>query len=121
MSSFLERLAAALDVPLVPLADLADPSAAAELAAFDGWVTTSEDDAARALLVDRADLVVHVSHDEPGTLRGLVRRTVRRIRADGVEPDLTWLATLGAAHPEVAFVHLAGPTATEAWLAAISA
>lgn len=121
MSSFLERLAAALDVPLVPLADLADPSDAAQLAAFDGWVSTSENDAARELLLGRADLVVHVSQDEPGTLRGLVRRTVRRMRADAAQPDLTWLATLTEAHPEVAFLHLAGPTAAEAWLAAISA
>lgn len=120
MSSFLERLAVTLDVPLVPLADLPDPSDATELAAFDGWVTTSEYDAARTLLVDRADLVVHLSHDEPGTLRGLVRRTVRRMRADGAEPDLTWLASLTEARPEVAFLHLAGPTAAEAWLVALS-
>ena len=121
MTSFLERLAAVLDVPLVPLAELTDPLDADHLASFDGWVTTSEYDATRALLLDRADLVVHVTHEEPGTLRGLVRRTVRRMRADGSEPDLGWLATISESHPDVAFTHLAGPTAAAAWLAALSA
>lgn len=120
LTSFLERLAAILDVPLVPLAELADPAEAAQLAGFDGWVTTSEYDAARALLLDRADLVVHVSPDEPGTLRGLVRRTVRKMRADGSAPDLSWLETLPLTHPDLPVAHLAGPTATEAWLAALS-
>lgn len=120
LTSFLERLADIIDVPLVPLAELADPSEAAQLAGFDGWVTTSEYDAARALLLDRADLVVHVSPDEPGTLRGLVRRTVRKMRADGSAPDLSWLEKLPLTHPELPVIHLAGPTATEAWLAALS-
>lgn len=117
LSSFLVRLADVLDVPLVPLADLADPSEATRLAAFDGWLTTSEFATVRGLLVDRADLVLHVSPDEPGTLRGLVRRTVRRMRADA--PDLTWLEALPTSHPELPVVHLAGPAAIDAWLVSL--
>jgi hypothetical protein len=80
LAVFLHRLASALDVPLVPLADLSGPSEVARLAAFDGWVTTADAAWARPLLLERADLLVRVDL-EPASFAGRVRRTLRRIAA----------------------------------------
>ena len=93
LTGFLQRLAAVLDVPQVPLDGLAGADLV-RLAEFDGWVTTGERYDARAALLDRADLVVVVLTEEPGTLRGLVRRTVRRMRSDAPEVDLAWVEAL---------------------------
>ncbi len=111
-----ERLASALDVPLVPLADLAGPADVARLAAFDGWVSTTEDATARAVLLERAEVVVHLEAPT-GTLTGLVRRTLRRIRAEATpEVDVAWLAGLGPTHPGLELVRLPDGAATETWL-----
>ena len=120
LSGFLERLAAALDVPLVPLSELAGADEVATLAAFDGWVTTAEVEGARPLLLDRAELVVVVLGEDPGSLRGLVRRTVRRLRADAAEPDLAWLDAVPLVRPELDVVRLVGPAAIEGWLTALA-
>ena len=51
---------------------------------------------------------------------GLVRRTVRRIRADAPpEPDLSWVESLATDRPEVPVVRLAGPAEVADWLAAV--
>lgn len=121
LTIFLERLATALDVPLVPLAELSGRADLEALAAFDGWVTTAERYDARALLLERADLVVTVLAEEPGTLRSLVRRTVRRIRAEASpDADLTWVDALPVSHPGLPSVRLVGSDAVEAWLAGLS-
>lgn len=121
LATFLTRLAAALDVPLVPLDALSGRADLDTLAAFDGWVTTGERYDARAVLLERADLVVVVLAEEPGTLRSLVRRTVRRIRSDAApEVDLAWVEALPLSHPEVPAVRLVGSDAVEAWLAGLS-
>lgn len=118
LSPVLDRVAAALDLPLVRLEELQGPDDTASLAAFDGWVTTAEPAHARAVVLDRAELVVLVLTEEPGTLRGLVRRTVRRMRADATPPaDLTWFDALPVTHPALATVRLVGPAALEGWLA----
>lgn len=120
LAGFLPRLAAALDVPLVPLSELDGRADLDALAAFDGWVTTAERYDARAVLLERADLVVVVLAEEPGTLRSLVRRTVRRIRSDATpEVDLTWVEALPVSHPELRAVQLVGSDAVEAWLAGL--
>lgn len=117
LAGFLARLAATLDVPLVPLAELSVRSDLGTLAAFDGWVTTAETYDARAVLLERADLVVTVLAEEPGTLRSLVRRTVRRIRAEASpEADLAWVEALPVSHPDLPAVRLVGSEAVEAWL-----
>ncbi len=118
-TAFAERLAAALDVPLVPAGELAGAAEVARLAAFEGWVSTAERPADRAVLLPRAELVVVVLGEEPGTLRGLVRRTVRRMRADGPEPDLGWVDLLPRTHPDAAVVRLVGGEAVDAWLAGL--
>lgn len=121
LATFLARLSAALDVPLVPLAELSGRPDLDALADFDGWVTTAERYDARAVLLDRADLVVVVLAEEPGTLRSLVRRTVRRIRSDAApEVDLTWVDALPLSHPDLPAVRLVGSDAVEAWLAGLS-
>lgn len=121
LATFLTRLAAVLDLPLVPLAELSGRGDLETLAAFDGWVTTAERYDARAVLLDRADLVVVVLAEEPGTLRSLVRRTVRRIRSDASpEVDLAWVEALPVSHPDLEVVRLVGADAVEAWLAGVS-
>jgi len=115
LAAFLERLAAALDVPLVPLAEVSGPAELARLAAFDGWVTTAEDAWARPTLLERAELLVRAEL-EAASFAGRVRRTLRRIRAEGREPDLGWVDQLAPTHPEVAVVRLPDPDAAEAWL-----
>lgn len=120
LTTFLARLAGALDLPLVPLAELSGRADLETLAAFEGWVTTAERYDARAVLLDRADLVVVVLAEEPGTLRSLVRRTVRRIRADASpEADLAWVEALPVSHPGLPVVRLVGADAVEAWLGAL--
>lgn len=121
LATFLTRLATALDVPLVPLDALSGRADLDTLAAFDGWVTTGERYDARAVLLERADLVVVVLAEEPGTLRSLVRRTVRRIRADAApEVDLAWVEALPLSHPGLEAVRLVGSDAVETWLAGLS-
>ena len=117
LTGFLHRLATCLDLPLVPLADLSGPDELARLAAFDGWVTTSEEEWARPALLDRADLVVQVRLEATGFAQR-VRRTLRRMRADARErgPDLDWVDVLAETHPGLSVVRLADPAAADAWL-----
>jgi len=127
LGAFLDRLAALLDLPAVPLADLAGPSEVTRLAAFDGWVTTSEDAWARPALLERADLVVLADLNAPEGFTGRVRRTLRRIRPDARErdrdrgPDLAWAEGLAHTHPWLDVVRLADPASAEDWLRALSA
>lgn len=116
LDGFVARLATALDVPLVPADGLTGRPEVERLAAFEGWVSTAERPADRAVLLARAEVVVVVLGEEPGTLRSLVRRTVRRIRAEGAEPDLAWVDLVPATHPDAEVVRLVGPEAIEAWL-----
>lgn len=116
LDDFVARLATALDVPLVPAGGLAGRPEVEQLAAFEGWVSTAERYADRAVLLPRADVVVVVLGEEPGTLRSLVRRTVRRIRAEGAEPDLTWVDLVPATYPDAEVVRLVGTEAVDAWL-----
>lgn len=116
LDGFVTRLADALDVPLVPADGLAGRPEVERLAAFEGWVSTAERYDDRAVLLPRAEVVVVVLGEEPGTLRSLVRRTVRRIRAEGAEPDLAWVDLVPATHPDAEVVRLVGPEAIEAWL-----
>ncbi|MBM7519414.1 hypothetical protein [Nocardioides nitrophenolicus] len=115
LTGFLERLAATLDVPLVPLADLSGPSEVARLAAFDGWVTTAEDAWARPLLLERAELLVRAEL-AAASFAGRVRRTLRRIRSEVREPDHGWVDGASLVHPRLAVVRLPDPAAAEAWL-----
>lgn len=116
------RLAAALDVPLVPAGGLAGRAEVQGLAAFEGWVSTAEQYADRAVLLPRAELVVVVLAEEPGTLRSLVRRTVRRIRAEATaQPDLAWVDLVPATYPDAEVVRLVGTEAIDAWLAGLTA
>lgn len=110
------RLTAALDVPLVLPADLSGPADVARLAAFDGWVTTADQPPWPALL-DRAEVVVHLLPEE-STLRGLLRRTVRKIRAEAPGPALPWLDSLPISHPDLPLVRLTGDAEVAAWLQA---
>lgn len=116
LDDFVARLATALDVPLVPAGGLAGRPEVEQLAAFEGWVSTAERYADRAVLLPWADVVVVVLGEEPGTLRSLVRRTVRRIRAEGAEPDLTWVDLVPATYPDAEVVRLVGTEAVDAWL-----
>jgi hypothetical protein len=117
LDGFLSRVATALDVPLVPVADLAGQDEVEALAAFDGWVTTAAPEGARPELVERADAVVLLLSEEPGSFRGRVRRTVRRIRSDApAELELGWFDALAGTRPDLATARLVGSTAIEAWL-----
>lgn len=117
LSSFLDRVAAALDVPLVPVAELTGTAEVEALASFDGWVTTAAPEGARPELVERADIVVLLLNEEPGSFRGRVRRTVRRMRSDApAELELGWFDALALARPELTRVRLVGTPAIEAWL-----
>ena len=120
LTAFLDRLAGTLDVPLVPSGELATPADAARLADFDGWVSTGDHPGARAHLLERAQLVVHLA-EATGSLRSLVRRTVRKIRADAPAPDLTWLDALPLTHPELAVLKLTGQAEVDAWLGSLGA
>ena len=117
LAVFLHRLASALDVPLVPLADLSGPSEVARLAAFDGWVTTADDAWARPMILERAEVLVRVDL-EATSFAGKVRRTLRRIRSDARErePDLGWVDRAPLVHPRLAVVRLPDPEAAETWL-----
>ncbi|TNM42784.1 hypothetical protein FHP29_07200 [Nocardioides albidus] len=117
LAVFLHRLASALDVPLVPLADLSGPTEAARLAAFDGWVTTADEAWARPLLLERADVLVRADL-AAASFAGRVRRTLRRIRSDARErePDLGWVDRAPAIHPRLSVVRLPDPDAAENWL-----
>ncbi|MBU2696352.1 hypothetical protein [Pimelobacter sp. 30-1] len=129
LSAYLDRLAEVLDLPLVPLADLAGPAEVDRLAAFDGWVTTGEEAWARPALLERADLVALVDLVGPETFTGRVRRTLRRLRTDARErdrerereTDLAWVEGLALTHPGLAVVRLPDPAAAETWLRALSA
>lgn len=120
LDTFLRRAAECLDVPLVPLAELSGAEDVARLAAFDGWVTTAEYDAARAPLLERADTLVHLDLPVATTLTGLVRRTLRRVRSDATPAsDLSWIATAAAQHDGLRVVRLGSPEDVEAWLRSV--
>ncbi len=118
LTAFLQRLADALDVPLVPLADLSGPAEVAELAAFDGWVTTSENAWARSVLLPRADVLAQVQL-EAATFGNRVRRTFRRMRSDAREPDLGWVDSAGIAHPHLTVLRLPDPQAVADWMSTV--
>ncbi|WP_436699331.1 hypothetical protein [Nocardioides sp. BYT-33-1] len=118
LAAFLARLAAALDVPLVPLAELSGPAEVARLAAFDGWVTTADEEWARPTLLGRADLLLQVDLD-PAGFTGRVRRTLRRIRSDLRAPDLGWVATAASGLPGLEVLRLADADAADRWLRAL--
>lgn len=115
LAAFLQRLATALDVPLVPLAELSGPAEVARLASFDGWVTTAEEAWARPLILERADVLVRVDL-EAASFAGRVRRTLRRIRSDVREPDLGWVDRAPLVHPGLEVVRLPAPDSAERWL-----
>ncbi|GAA4803542.1 hypothetical protein ACFQ0K_12035 [Nocardioides caeni] len=116
LNEAVERLAGMLDLPLVLAQDLGARDAA-RLAAFDGWVATIEDAVAGLYLLPRADLLLQVQVEVAGTLRGFVRRTVRRMRSDTApEIDLSWIDTVATSHPELPLVRLTGPEEIAAWL-----
>jgi hypothetical protein len=119
LTGALERLAATLDLPLVPLDGLAGEDLV-RLAEFEGWVATADRYDARAALLPRADLVVVVLTEEPGTLRSLVRRTVRRMRSEVPEVDLAWVEALAITRPSLEVVRLVGTDAVDAWLASLA-
>lgn len=125
LTGFLDRLATALDLPLVPLTDLSGPGEVARLAAFDGWVTTGEEPWARPALLERADLVVLADLTAPESFTGRVRRTLRRLRTDprerDREADLAWVDGLALTHPGLDVVRLPDPDAAQTWLRALSA
>ncbi|WGX98556.1 hypothetical protein [Nocardioides sp. L-11A] len=114
LATFLPRLATALDVPLVPLAELSGPAELARLATFDGWVTTADEEWARPPLLERADLLLHVELEAAG-FAGRVRRTLRRIRSDRA-PDLGWVDAAAMTHPALRVARLPDATAADAWL-----
>jgi hypothetical protein len=122
LEGFLTRAAQALDVPLVGAEAVPSVADATRLAAFDGWLTTAVGRAdLRPILLDRADLVVVVRSEAPGTLRGLVRRTVRRLRTDQPEVDVSWLEALALTRPTLPVARLDGPDAVEDWLRRLAA
>ncbi|MBS4751505.1 hypothetical protein KG112_01625 [Nocardioides sp. zg-ZUI104] len=116
LTSLCQRLAEALDLPLVEPTDLSGPEDLVRLAAFEGWVTPIADEAGRAALLPRADLLVNLVHEEAG-LRGLVKRTVRRIRAEP-GPDLAWLTDVPRIRPGLPLARLE-PADAAAWVAAL--
>ncbi|WP_408896261.1 hypothetical protein ACJ5H2_15240 [Nocardioides sp. R1-1] len=118
LTGFLRRLAGALDVPLVPLADLSGPAEVARLAAFGGWVTTAEDAWARPVLLERAELLVQVDL-EAASFAGRVRRTLRRIRPDAREPDQGWVEGARLAHPGLEVARLPDAVSADTWLASL--
>lgn len=123
LDTFVRRTAEVLDVPLVPLAELTGAEEVAQLAAFDGWVTTGTYDARCAALLQRAQLLVHHDVPEPTTLTGLVRRTLKRVRAENVAPEQDWLAAVPAARPEppeLPIVRLQRPVDVEDWLRSLA-
>lgn len=115
---FLQRLADLIDVPLVPLDALEGTADAAELAAFDGWLTTTEHDAPRALLLPRAELLVSLDLPAP-TFKGKLKRAVRRVRQEPPPAD-AWIDQAAASFPEVEIVRLTRNEDAEAWLAGLS-
>ncbi|MDQ6522263.1 hypothetical protein RB608_01560 [Nocardioides sp. LHD-245] len=115
LSAYLTRLAAALDVPLVPLAELSGPAEVARLAAFDGWVTTADEEWARPQLLGRAELLLQVELEAAG-FAGRVRRTLRRIRSEARAPDLGWVASAPFEHPGLEIVRLPDADAADRWL-----
>jgi hypothetical protein len=117
LTAFLTRLAAALDVPLVPLTDLSGPAELAALAAFDGWVTTADEEWARPALLARAEVLLQVELEAAG-FAGRVRRTLRRIRSDVRPPDLGWVGTATLEHSGLDVVRLPDPDSAESWLRA---
>ncbi len=119
LDTFARRAADVIDVPLVPLAELLGADDVARLAAFDGWIAAGEYDAGRAPLLDRAEALVHHDLPAPVSLTGIVRRTLRRVRAElGAEPD-AWVATAAAAHPALPVVRLTRADDVEHWLRAV--
>lgn len=120
LDAFAQRAADGLDVPLVPLADLAGPDEVARLAAFDGWVATGEYDATLVAVLERAQAMVHLDLVEPTTLTSLVRRTLRRVRADAVPaPDQAWIGAAGAIRADLDLVRLTRPDEVEGWLRSV--
>ncbi|WP_141006647.1 hypothetical protein [Nocardioides humi] len=87
----------------------------ARLAAFDGWVTTGEEEWARPVLLERAEVLVRVELEAP-TLAGRVRRTLRRIRSDVREPDLDWVDDVAVQRPGLEVVRLPDPHSADSWL-----
>ena len=120
LEDFVRRTAEVLDVPLVPLAELAGPEEVGRLAAFEGWVTTGDYDGTRAVLLDRAEALVHLDVAEPVTLTGLVRRTLRRVRADAApRPEQAWLSSAGSVRPGLPVVRLTRADEVEDWLRSV--
>ena len=115
LDDFARRLTAVLDLPLVLPTDLSGPADLARLTAFEGWVTTADQPPVRAPLLDRAEVVVQVL-PEVSTLRSLVRRTVRKIRAEAPDPTATWVDALPLSHPDLVVVRLTGEAESTAWL-----
>lgn len=111
------RLAAILDVPLVTATDLTGAGDPDRLATFDGWVAVLGSGTRSAPLEERAEAIVHLQVEVPGALRSLVRRTVRRMRADAVpEPDLSWVDAAAAERPDLTVARLVGPEEIDRWL-----
>jgi hypothetical protein len=121
LDTFVRRTADTLDVPLVTVAELAAPADVARLAAFDGWVTTGVYDARLAPVLERAEALVHLDLAEPTTLSGLVKRTLKRVRADAAPPaEQAWLAALQVLAPALPVVRLARSDEVEEWLRRLS-
>jgi hypothetical protein len=121
LTTFVRRAADALDVPLVPLADVAGPDEVARLAAFDGWVTTGEYDAGLAALLQRAEALVHLDLAEPTTLTSIVKRTLRRVRTENApSPDWAWLGAAGLVRPDLGVVRLTRNDEVEGWLRSVA-
>ncbi|MFC5729643.1 MULTISPECIES: hypothetical protein [Nocardioides] len=120
LTTFAERVTNVLDVPLVPLTDLAGPDEVARLAAFEGWVVTGEYDATLVALLERAEAMVHLDLAEPTTLTSLVKRTLRRVRADAApSPEQAWIRAAGAIRADLDVVRLTRPDEVEGWLRSI--
>ncbi|WP_370289663.1 hypothetical protein [Nocardioides sp.] len=119
LDAFAVRVALALDLPAVGAADLGAPGAAERLAAFEGWLLVVVDDAPPAVVLDRAELVVHAVPEARGALRGLVRRAKRRLLADAADEAPAWFAAVEAQRsPDVA--RLDGPDEVEEWLTTLA-